>query len=106
MHKWTSAVAALGISLCASRAHSQIMSNKSTDNPSTRGYASSETANKGQTKAGTKPTSHKWTRAARSRPAGTSPAESAGASTPNGPCPANLRDSSQLSAACPPGPNP
>jgi len=89
--RWVMAAAALVLGTAGSQA--QVMSNKTTNNPSTSGYASSATASKDQMSSYTRTASHKRTRTARAAPpAGTSPAETAGASAPNGPCPVNQRD--------------
>jgi len=101
--KWALVAAALVFGTAGAQA--QVMSSKTTNNPSTSGYAGSATASKDPASSATNKASHKRTRSGRAAPpADASPPETAGASAPNGPCPINQRDRGTLQAGCPPGP--
>lgn len=105
MHKALSAFAASALCLTALPVAAQVMSGSSRENP-TNGYASSATANKDKSTHPTKMNSHKKTQTARTRATGTSPAETAGASSPNGPCPINPRGEAALKPGCLEAPSP
>jgi hypothetical protein len=101
--RWVMAAAALILGTVGSQA--QVMSNKTTNNPSTSGYASSATASKDKPVSDRKKAPRTSTTRAAPR-AGTFPAETAGASAPNGPCPVNQQDRGALQAECPRGATP
>ena len=92
-------LATAAVVIGATGSPAQVMSNKTTDNPSTSGYASSATADKEQASTAKKKPSHMRIRTARATP---SPRERAGATAPQGPCSVNQRDQTSLGIACPP----
>ncbi len=84
MHKILTFSASL---LCASTGalFAQAMSNDKTANPTTQGYATSGAALKDQHSTGPKPATRHSRTAKVGVPTGTTPAETAGASSPNPP---------------------
>jgi hypothetical protein len=85
MTKIQMTIAAAALCLAAPSSHAQVMSKKSTGNPATNGYATTEAAPRaGDTRATSSKHADKTKGMTNNMSAGASPAETAGASSPAG----------------------